>query len=230
MLLPLAPNSAEATELAALLTVALICASDKAVSVRSPASVNRELAMYACTSAGCSVPIPVPSSASSVLNNRFWVAQPTVLNASTTPTPVSPVVVERQQRGVDQRRVLGFQRQAAHGGRQVAVRGVGVGLAQHRVGHRRSVARHHRARPECTPARGFRHALARGQDRRLLQRLTQDLRRRHRRVVDRRRDLADRTSLRTIIAPTPIASEPEMFSPVGTTLVVVSSSQSGEPA
>jgi len=39
-----------------------------------------------------------------------------------------------------------------------------------------------------------------------------------------------RTSLRTIIAPTPIASELEMFKPVGTTLFVVSSSQSGEPA
>jgi len=29
-----------------------------------------------------------------VLNNKFCVAQPTVLKASTTPTPVSPVVVE----------------------------------------------------------------------------------------------------------------------------------------
>ncbi len=52
-LLPLAPNRAEAADVAALLTVALICASFEAEIVRSPATSSEEPVMYACTSAGC---------------------------------------------------------------------------------------------------------------------------------------------------------------------------------
>ncbi len=78
--------------------VELICASEIADRLRLAPAVTVESWMVACTSAGCSLSNASeisgePSSASRVLNNRFCASHPMVLNASVTPTAVSPDVV-----------------------------------------------------------------------------------------------------------------------------------------
>ena len=95
--LPVALNSADAAESAALEIVAFSCAALSAVMARLvPRTV--ELRTIAVASAGCS-PLKAPaisgspSSASTALKMKFCDFQPTVLKASTTLTPVSPVEV-----------------------------------------------------------------------------------------------------------------------------------------
>ena len=89
----LEPTMPAASEVASLPTRAFNCASDLATSVRSPPARITESLMYACTCAGCAVPMLLPTSASTVLYSTFCACQPIVLNASTTPTASPPLVV-----------------------------------------------------------------------------------------------------------------------------------------
>ncbi|CTQ55936.1 hypothetical protein LP7551_04491 [Roseibium album] len=94
-LIPVAPKRADASETAALLTVEFSLDWFSALTVRLPVASKVESSIDATVFAGCSLPISVsPKSASIALKRMFWDAQPTVLNASTTPTAVSPVEVE----------------------------------------------------------------------------------------------------------------------------------------
>ena len=95
--LPVALNSADAAESAALEIVAFSCAALSAMIARLvPRTV--ELRTIAVASAGCS-PLKAPaisgspSSASTALKTKFCDFQPSVLKASTTLMPVSPVFV-----------------------------------------------------------------------------------------------------------------------------------------
>ncbi len=97
-LLPLAPKSADATELAAFETVALISAALSALTVTSPVTFSVEPLTDAVVAAGCS-PLKAdetsgsPSSASTVLKRKFCAFQPIELNASVKPKPSAPVEV-----------------------------------------------------------------------------------------------------------------------------------------
>jgi hypothetical protein len=87
--------SAEAVEVAALLSVALSCAAEAASTIRLPATSRAEPTIQAFASDACA-PLKAldssgsPSKASIALNSTFCGFQPSVLKASVTPTPVSP--------------------------------------------------------------------------------------------------------------------------------------------
>ena len=88
--IPDAFSNAEAAEMVSLESSDVTVASFNASIVRSPAIDSGVSRIVANERIAAASPRPVPNNASNVLNNRFCDSYPSVLNASITPTAVSP--------------------------------------------------------------------------------------------------------------------------------------------